>query len=519
MENVENNVNETVETNTTVETDSTENTIVDTAAGETYKGSQGPDAAQKKSNKKIIIGAAAAILALVIVAIIAVFVFLQKDDKAVVGTAFINLAEEMSAENDPIEAAIGAEDMMKAYYEGKTTMDYSMNLTMPTEVDFPTIGLDGTFAKNVPDKKIQSTTTVSMANVDLLNADVYADDAKMYLGIPELLGQDTYVNFNMATFGEDFNNSFLASYAGIQEDASLSIDPYAAMPEAVDYSMDDFKTAYAEDVKNLITNIQVENADTKYTLAKADSEVECDLYTVTIPQADANQMIKDFAETDAMQSVEEELEKNRASMAAMGEEEAFNAVMDSWNDFLTNGIQGDMLLEVAVSDKKVVMIQTTEDIAISMGEITPAIGFATTFTGDTRVSDVQDYTVDVTINDETMTMALNSTWSDADLSYGCTGSMSLADETYAFHLNGTFADVTKGSAFVMNIDQLDVTYNDEQMMAITGNFGMKELSEDIVIPQGTQYDLFNLTETDLMGLANVVMENVYTWQNTLSMIQ
>lgn len=160
--------------------------------------------------------------------------------------------------------------LLELYQKGDYDADY--NITINTPAFFKQINLNGTGSHSQTQKRMKMDCALAMDSSKIADVNLYADEEKLYLCMPELL--EGSLVLPTKNYGKEYQNSVLGSMQGNKVDENTSLDLFVAPNELGDMGIN-LVDSFQKELISFLMQTEVE-----YT-----SEQEDNYYAVTIPQS------------------------------------------------------------------------------------------------------------------------------------------------------------------------------------------------------------------------------------------
>lgn len=461
-----------------------------------------PPKDNKKKTRIIILCVCAAILAL----ILGGWIHHLHSPAYRVQRGMLNLAREMGEMKNPLVEKAGAGAIRKMMAEEGFSADTKLNLTFDTGSNYLgelTLGVDTECEKDVKGKEMSSSTTLSLMNYEFGHVEMYGDRENFCFSCPEFLLEDLYIeNENVL---EQYNHSMWAMVFGEVEGDDFSIDLFAdqwlfADEEGVASA---FFREYAREIEECRRHMTIEKAGQ-------------DLYRVSFDNLYFNELVRqvlyDYVDF---------------SMAGRGEAMG----MLSYFDVISNEKDISFLFEIS-RDNRIENIRIEKPLSLCQGKI--QISGDIYFLGTERSIDKIQGKIEIKNDLEEKAEEVELTWqvlqslvseeyqmeSDVrcsmtrngekqnmgfDIDLGCDGRKNSFETEIVFKspvgelelfAEGELSHIQKGESFDLDLDEVVLSMDDEELLLIRGEIGVKPLVRRVKQNVKPKTAFFALSEDD-----------------------
>ena len=516
-------------------------------------GGKKPKKPMTKGKLAALIGGGIAIVAAVVCGVI----FLPrifKSDKEVVLDA-IEETFDSYIQNDIQDEILGSQQILEKYRTQGGTSESTGSISIGEGNDSNQLGYSVTSAIDQKKKEMSSEYAVTVGDTDLLSVNMYADEDKMYVSVPELL--NGYLAYPTDNPLGAMANSPLGESMGL--DASLLSG----------YSMDIFST----DKKNSgVASGYVDALETIWDAAKFEKQGKAKITvngeTITAKEYYVTWSKKDLQDacTSAIDGLTEAVTGSESTLDQLGvSADDYEYYMDQLKAMVPSIIKKDLQFKVYVKGKKAVKLTCKDTLSImgmvkvdydfwldagdddlsgnlsfdasgtSVGVKFEAhdinkntYGSAKVFYGDKEIG--VDFTKDVVENGDTVTTTskvsaasylsvdIVKNYNKSDNSFDNTISANIVGaDTYVVNFKGAFKDIKKGVSYVLDIDSFEVKAANKTICSgsmkqamDTGNLAVKPMDSSLQV-----YDVETMTEDVLQEIADESEALIEAWIDKL----
>lgn len=495
----------------------------------------------------------------------------SSDPKQVVIDSFKSVYSQENS--TPMEDLFGFEEMAKYSQTEKSEGSLSVKIEGSSDPLFNQLagsGLEVVAKADVKNKKYLINYGIQYQNMDLAHLDLYLDETNFMAAIPEFskkvftlnYAEDLEGQIDASPFlGKEIKNSGVdLSAFGDYMDYIMSFysDDSEDVPFDVVALWERYKTGSQaiEDLKAAMTVEEIEKAN--YTVD--GSQQECQGYQATITK-DA---VISFLRTSSEFFLEDETLKRDTveyltqivnyaegltgqSIYGFGDPEdaqaeVWEAAETGIDEFLTvmEDYMGDINFTVYVDKQgRMAAIDADTELTNEDGEVL-TVNFQAELKGGTYLTQNVDCILTLTLDDNeevSFTVAKTGSYNDevyaSDLEMtidlvddiyqvGYTGEYLLSDGSY--HFDATFEDDTdhvsiaiegvvptfeKGKSIDVQADSIKVIYNEEELIELSGSYGMKPVEGQIAMLEGDTLDILAASEADWQAVYKEVMTAVF----------
>ena len=478
-----------------------------------------------------------------------------KSDKEVVIDAFENTFASGNS-SDFMTDVIGIDDLREAIQTTGYTqsMEYSVNQVAGTDIDG--LSISGNTAYDVANKLVNADVTVGFQDNDLFTASLTGDEDNTYLQLVDMI--DGYL-----AIPNDLSK--------LQDAPLFEGEDMSAMPSTVinyfsaaeDEDTQALNANYVNAVEKLWDSVSVEKQGNAKVNVN-DKTVKAKEYYVTLAEEDL-----EAAASDMLDAASDIILAEPEAIDELGmDEETFKQSMDQVKNMIPSLINGDLVVKVYVADKKVVKISASDKITVmyvdleyniymdiddndisgkvSLGAMDQEVGFKF------DINDIHGNTsgsFSVYAPDTSVELSFNTTDASSDsltdkkftasLKYN-SDELASVDGEYTFDLNNykanlsldgnitdvgdigfvvelSYTDITKGVGYTMKLDNMEVVYNDENVLSIAGETTVdtSSVSSTPIDSSLPVYDLSAISTDEFENMISDNSDNILTWLDNL----
>lgn len=417
-----------------------------------------------------------------------------------------NLAREMEEMKNPLIEKTGAGAIRQMMAEEGFSADTRLNVTFDTGSDYfgeLTLGMDTECEKDVKGKEMSASTTLSLMNYEFGHVELYGDKENLCFSFPEFLMEDMYIE-NENVLGQ-YNHSMWAMLLGEAEGDDFSVDLFAdkwlfADEEGV---VSAFLKEYSREIEECRRHMTIEKAGQ-------------DLYRVSFDNLYFNELIRQML-------------YDYVNFSMIGREEAMGIL--SYFDVVSNGRNVSFLFEIN-RDNRIESIRLEEPLSLYQGDM--QISGDIYFLGTERSIDKMQGKMEIERKMEEQTQETELTWqvlqslvSDdyqmesnircsvtqngekqnfgLDIDLGCDGRENSFETEIAFKSSfgelgltaeGGLSHIQTGQSFDMDLDEVVLSVDDEELLLIRGEVGVKPLVRRVKQNVKPKTAFFELSEDD-----------------------
>lgn len=401
------------------------------------------------------------------------------------------LFAQIGAQSDIFGDKIDFDAVQKISADGSYKNKMSIDMDIEDLDDFA-IGLDTTVLCDNANEKLKEEISISLAYYELLSIQMAVDKTDAYLDIPMLY--DGSIVFDTQNLGQQFNQSIFHDLYDFDEEI------------ADDFSLNFFENnAYdaesgAKELMRIIKNAEIKKDNSTVNVTVGNREISCKGYLITLKKADINQFL-------------ESLTVSADSVLEVKDDVGLIIYMDRKNN--------------------IKQIQTEKDIETNSGKMSLALRF----TGEKNALDIVKGKAGVEENGETYEINFDysgvkegkqfnqtlqgkvktevtdlasidyeAVWDLENAGYDMEIEVNIADLNYKVDLKGDIE--TASSGFYMNFDEGDMYMDNEKLADFSGTYSMEPLTEEIKMPSGETYAVFEFSEMEFYSFLMDVAEKL-----------
>ena len=412
----------------------------------------------KNMTRKKLLGIIAGSVAVVAVAGgILIYHFITSSPLYRLGIGVKNLVEEVKATENPLLMEEGAGRFFTMVGTESASADYSVNLSGNPVLNGMTLGLDGTVERDMTEQKFHMSALASTSQIPLMAVDLYSDQDEVYLQIPEIY--EGSVTFQAKDFDGQYNESALKDFIGSTIDEDIDFDFFTDFT-GLERGEGSFLDPYGGDVKAFLKDI-------------------------------------DLAEE---KNYELDEDRRRQIEQAYGEEQK----LTSYFLTLTSerlGLQEPLKVRILLNKKnRILMVECAEGMPVSDGyRVSGNVLFLGTETSinsvltDSRVTEQKENTE--THSDIKLSMVFDPETKAVRVSGD--GTLDMLEPGMAAQLDVILSDFEPGKQANLDFQNLHLTKKQKEIGKLTGKASLHAMPEDIRIPDGEQYEIFDMNKLEL----------------------
>ena len=408
---------------------------------------------------------------------------------------------ELGGYNSGVSERTGMDEVQYVGDDGSYQSTFDVDIYDLEDMDDLSLKLDGSVQYDYTNEKIKEEASVSISYYELLSFQLAVDGTDVYLDIPELY--DGSICFDSQNIDEQIKNSFWAEYLDeeITEEISMDLFDNAAVATG------NFYETYKKEFDHVIRNADIEKYEGVLSIEVGGKEKECQGYLVTLKKEDINSLIETMYGTN-----DKEDEDNKESKS------------DATTSYL---LKDDVKLLVYMDkDNNIRQFQTEEDITVE-GIDDASFSVALRFTGEDSIFDTVkgkiginsdegvvtakfDYGVVIDGNEVKEKIQLKATadgvdelglnlepaWNMEDNNYTMDMDMNIEDENFTLAMAGFMGTDASSNSYNLNLNDCAIYYEDELVGSFDVNYCMEPLTEEISMPTGKTYPIFEMTENE-----------------------
>lgn len=477
----------------------------------------------KKSKKKIWIPILISVLVLAAVGTGVYFIFFRgnksKDVKETVTQAINNT---FNADSNNLQAQyLGSGSLAEMTANG--AFESSMELTiseiggnsMPEELSqLEGLGFRTTSAIDYDSLRISQKGSINYYGTSYLDYEFYAYDEYIAIACPSLF--DGYLEIKTTNFGEDFNDSPLAKALGQTVDPTFAFDLFELYRSqsgdnnlGMNFEMDN------EVFNDFVDSIRYEAGEKKDFQIGSETQ-SCQGYNVIVPRKSIRELAEWFC--DYMTELGTPIAYRDIAALVPDKDLVFTVYVDKKGRMVNFSFEhiiqaGGEELELRCMIDFIGEEEPSDKVDGYMEAIVEGHSYRVNFnsvTNRTRTSSTTDTTADISVSGIsvaklTYTSSFDSTTGKGKIDLAISA---MFQNILSCTLDYTYRDVVPGKSFTMDINDLSLDMMGEITVSMYGSYSMAPLSGSVSKPSGKKYDLFKITENDVMALAEEIEENL-----------
>lgn len=511
---------------------------------------------KKRDTKKIaVIGISAA--AVVAVGALAFVMMNKRDPKTVVIDAFKSVcSQEMVT---PMDDIFGYEELQNTIWKENTSIDVEVKLDDSSDANIKEMAGSGIEIHTKQDKKNKKSSFSIGADyngMDLISADMYVDESKVMMAIPDLSGKVFLLNYADDLEGQLKNSPVMGP---IVEESGIEINALVEYFQYVNqvYGQEKGGIVDAEALWNRYKegSMAVEDLKTAMTVEKGEKsvftvdgkEVDCNGYQVVITKDALMQFLKVSSQFFMK---DEDLKKE--TLEYITQIVRLTESLEGGSDY--EGQTPDEVMAETWTSMETSVDEMIQELEASLGDISmtvyvdkkgrlSALDAATTVTStEGSVSDVKlhtelkggsylmenmDLVLTITADGEdsiatftkigsydkktlTSDMKLDLKSNDYEFNIGYHGNFNVENGDYEISLlfddseeeqftltsKGIVSNIVKGKSFDIALDRTSLEIGDGEMIGFSGSYSLKPLDTEISVVPGEELDILAATQED-----------------------
>ncbi|MCM1105096.1 MAG: hypothetical protein NC409_13440 [Clostridium sp.] len=468
--------------------------------------------AKKKSRKKIWIP----IVSVVLVAAIAVGIYFLVSKKTRNPEEIVTAAMSNAFSADRTSSVTGwlqSQDLNTLASDSAYQYDVDVTFTeisgsLADEISMlEGLGISTTMQLDRDAERLMSGASILYDGTTYLEYEVYAYDDYLAVACPSLF--DGYIEFKTSNFGADFNNSPLAAALDTQLDSSFAFRLFDLLDTAYET-----ETEIPQEVQDFIDAVRYEEGDKKDLQVNGKTQT-CQGYNIVITRESMEQLARWFC--DYADSLGTPISYDEFAAALPNKDLVMNVYVDNKGrmarfafDFPLDNAQTELSCQI---DFTGLNDRPADHIAGELKLTVEGYSYGFRFESTTTASDsseTQNTTMSIDVSgisianaDYTSTFDSGSQTGHMDLSVSA-----MYTSLLSMNLDYSYSDVVPGEHFTLNMDDLTLDIAGELTIGLTGSSTVSKLNGSVSTPSGTKYDLFTITEDDILSLGEEILDNV-----------
>lgn len=371
----------------------------------------------------------------------------------------------------------------------KNTVAFNMDIE---GLDDYSVSVDGTVLCDNANEKMREEIKVSLAYYELFSIQLAVDKTDVYIDIPALY--EGSVVFDSDNIGEQYNNSIFAGFSDekIADDLSLDFFEYT-----------DFDTRGAvKELLELIKNSEIKKTGSTVKAKVGNKEVTCQGYTLLFQKEDINRYLN-ILYTDAGEIYE--VKKDMEFLIYMDRKDNIRQI-ETMNEIVAGDSVNDISVALRFAGEKNVFDAVKGRIGTEKNgnAIVTEFDYSAIKERDTYNQKLQCKTK----SELTDLFAVNydAVWDLKEAGYDMDIEVDVADESYKVEANGSVE--ADGYGFSMNFDDCEMYINHEKLADFDGSYSVEPLTEEISIPSGKTYPIFEFSQSEFYSFVMDVMQQL-----------
>ncbi len=380
--------------------------------------------------------------------------------------------------------------------EGSYKNKIALNMDIEGLDDY-SVSVDGTVLCDNINEKMREEIKISLAYYELLSIQMAVDKNDVYIDIPALY--EGSIVFDSRNIGEQYNHSIFAEYSDekIADDLSLDFFEYTAYDT----------TGAAEELLELIKNSEIKKADSTVKAKVGNRETVCQGYTLRFKKEDVNHFLNILYE-----GMEESYEV-KEDMELLVYMDRGNNVrqIETKNEFVTGDSINKVSAALRFAGEKNVLDMVKGKIGVEGNGDAVEINFD--YSG---VKEGRSYnqTLQCKASSELtdlFAIDYDAVWNLDEAAYDMDIGLNVADENYKVDVNGSVE--ADGYGFSMNFDDCEMYMNHEKLVDFDGSYSVEPLTEEISIPSGKTYPIFEFSQMEFYSFVMEVAQQLEDYYN------
>lgn len=353
--------------------------------------------------------------------------------------------------------------------------------------------LDGTILCDMKNEKLKEEMSISLSYYELLSFQMAVDKTDVYLDIPALY--DGSICFDSQKINEQYNNSIFKDYLGeeLQEEVSFNFF------ESASYTTDFFGD-YKKDILKTIRNAEITGQDGVLAIEVGGKSVNCKGYFVTFKKDDINAILESLYEESGVTGESAYLLDDDLELLVYLDKKCVIRQIQTEADICLEGVDETMSLALRFAGEE-------NSFDVLKGKIGTTIeGEAVEFDFDyAAVMEGKEMQQNMQLKAKMTTTDIlgldyDAVWNADDGSFEMDMEMNVADENYVLEMAGDVETDSKDS-FAINFRDCAIYYDDVKLGSLDASCRIEPLNEEISMPTGKTYPIFEFTEEDLATFA------------------
>lgn len=445
----------------------------------------------------------------------------------------MRLAKEAEALKNPMHDKLGTEALCRMQFAEGLKLDTRMDVTFDTYLGEFTLGVDTDYAKDMKNKEMSSSTTLSIMNYEFGHLDVYADKNDVCFSVPELFLKDMYLEnenvldqYNHSMWaedwllgevqGDDFSIDLFSRpwYFGKEEEVGAAfLNRYATEIDACRLSMEMERLGdglYRVSVDSICFNIliwqmMIDWLDDNMNSSVAYRQDIMGFMNYFNGAADQERVsfLLEITERDRIESIrlEEPLSLGRGAVCIDGD------IYFLGGENSLEKMQG----RISFDNKNGEGVREQEllwEVVRSLEE------------GEYRMESEAKYSFLQDRTKETMKLTCDFSYSGPKNSFETKAGARTKEAEIALEASGDFSHIVKGEGFDLELDEVRFLLDGEDFLRVKGEVGLSPLSGRVKQVAEPKNALFAMDEGEWIDiLLKIDEEYGYLWGTVMEYLQ
>ena len=476
----------------------------------------------------------AAVLIVIVVGVMLSKILLGGGAKAQLAKGFANMAKEMAAYQSSIAEDIGLTSLHKIKAERPIHTNIDVSFTDPNASgSFSNLDLEIDSVTDYKEKMGEYGVRAGTFGFDMDIGNIVAADNTLYITVPIILKDKVY-SLDLTNLGKDFNNSAWSELLGEELPEEYAVTLFespntAANIKDVGADSELYKIVHQHfsAVANTMTFDKIKE---KKTFAFDGADTAYGGVRLTVDKDAYNEAAEGIRDAILASDFYEESKKGYQSIYGISYGEKMDTAVEYMFDIR---FEQDIVLDFYLDRRgRIVNLSTPEDIAVS-GEHSQVESLAVDidFSGSERALDSIEGGVYMQADDEILylgisrsasvteecynedlTFRLQGDGSDEEITFWYTNAWGYEDKTFDMQMaleteedsiglraDGSFMDIVKGEGYTFQIDHAAISFDQEDMLLMTGSIMMEPVENRIEVPKDAE-NILEMTSSDIQEL-------------------
>ncbi len=476
----------------------------------------------------------AAVLIVIVVGVMLSKILLGGGAKAQLAKGFANMAKEMAAYQSSIAEDIGLTSIHKIKEERPIHTNIDVSFTDPNaEGSFSNLDLEIDSVTDYKEKMGEYEVRAGTFGFDMDIGNIVAADNTLYITVPIILKDKVY-SLDLTNLGKDFNNSAWSELLGEELPEEYAVTLFespntAANIKDVGADSELYKIVHQHfsAVANTMTFDKIKE---KKTFAFDGADTAYGGVRLTVDKDAYNEAAEGIRDAILASDFYEESKKGYQSIYGISYGEKMDMAVECMFDIR---FEQDIILDFYLDQRgRIVNLSTPEDIAVS-GEYSQVESLAVDidFSGSERALDSIEggvymqaddeilclgisrsasvteecYNEDLTFrlqgdnSDEEITFCYTNAWGYEDKTFDMQMALETEEDSIGLRADGSFMDIVKGEGYTFQIDHAAISFDQEDMLLMTGSIMMEPVENRIEVPKDAE-NILEMTSSDIQEL-------------------